>query len=198
MNSLWRFIERRLRLMVNEEKSAVTGPNDLTFLGFHLGRNTKGEITVAISQRTKDRMDTRIRELTPRVWGQSISMCIDGINRYLRGWIGYFRLCTEDRLTPLHKFDAHIRRRLRAIIIRHKKRPRHLYRHLLACGVPRKNAAQAAYRRVGIWRRSASHGIHQAYPNAWFAQRLLSLEAQWHVLSPSWRALVKQCCLFET
>ena len=62
--------------------------------------------------------------------------CIEKVNSYLRGWFGYFRLCTKEGITPLHKFDAHIRRRIRALIIRQKKRPRHLYRHLLARGVP--------------------------------------------------------------
>jgi RNA-directed DNA polymerase len=198
MDSVRKFIERRLRLMVNEDKSSVTGPNDLTFLGFHLGKNQEGEVSVTISHRTKERMDNRIRELTPRTWGQSLSTCFERLNRYLRGWIGYFRLCTEDQLTPLHKFDAHIRRRIRAIIIRQKKRPRHLFRHLLACNVPRKAAAQAAFWRVGIWRRSVSHGIHKAYPNAWFADRLLSLKDHWHTLNASERVSVKQQRLFDT
>jgi RNA-directed DNA polymerase len=198
MDSVRKFIERQLRLSVNEDKSSVTGPNDLTFLGFNLGKNSEGEVTVAISPRTKQRMDTRIRELTPRTWGQSIAACLEQLNRYVRGWIGYFRLCTRDRLTPLHKFDAHIRRRLRAIIIRHKKRDRFLYRHLLSRGVSQKAAAKTAFQRRGIWRRSFSYGIHKAYPNAWFDGRLFSLEHKWHVLNPSPRVSIKQQRLFET
>ncbi|WP_246117962.1 group II intron maturase-specific domain-containing protein [Adhaeretor mobilis] len=96
-------------------------------------------------------MDVRIRELTPRNWGRSLKTCFGGLNRYLRGWIGYFRLCTEDQLRPLHKFDTHIRRRIRAIIIRQKKRPRHLYRHLIACGVSPQSAAHTAFQRTGVW-----------------------------------------------
>jgi len=198
MGSLRRFIERRLRLVVNEEKSSVTGPNDLTFLGFQLGVSAEGEVTVTISRRTKERMDRRIRELTPRVWGQSLSTCFDGLNRYLRGWTGYFRLCTEEGLQALHKFDAHIRRRVRAIIIRQKKRDRHLYRHLLARGVPPRSAAKAAFQRVGIWRRSVSYGIHRAYPNAWFDERLTSLVRHWHRLNPPRRVSFEQQRLFET
>jgi group II intron reverse transcriptase/maturase len=198
MDSLRRFIQRRLRLVVNKEKSSVTGPNDLTFLGFQLGTNAEGKITVTISRRTKERMDLRIRELTPRVWGQSLPACFDELNRYLRGWIGYFQLCTEEGLRPLHKFDAHIRRRVRAIIIRQKKRNRHLYHHLLARGVSGGLAAKTAFRRVGIWRRSASYGIHRAYPNAWFDKRLTSLVRHWHVLNPPRRVSFKQQRLFDT
>ncbi len=198
MNSIRRFIERRLRLLVNEEKSSVTGPNYVTFLGFQLGMTAEGEVSVTISARTKKRMDRRIRELTPRVWGQSVATCLKGMNRYLRGWIGYFRLCTEEGLRPLRKFDAHIRRRVRAIIIRHKKRDRYLYRHLLARGVFPKSAAKTAFARVGYWRRSASYGIHQAYPNVWFDQRLTSLFSHWHALNPPRRVSIKQQCLFET
>jgi len=198
MASLRRFIERRLRLVVNDEKSSVTGPNDFTFLGFQLGINTEGEVTVTISHRTKQRMDLRIRELTPRVWGQSLTTCLDGLDRYLRGWSGYFRLCTEEALQALQKFDAHIRRRVRAIIIRQKKRDRYLYRHLLARGISSGSAAKAAFQRVGIWRRSVSYGIHRAYPNAWFDQRLTSLVRHWHRLNPPRRVSIVQPKLFDT
>ena len=142
-------------------------------------------------------MDTRIRELTPRMWGQSLSRCIDEVNRYLRGWIGYFRLCTEAGLRSFGKFDAHLHRRLRALIIRQKKRARHLYRHLLSRDVPGHNAAKTAFQRRGIWRRSVSYGIHKAYPNAWFAERLVSLVVRWHTLNPPERASFKQQLLFE-
>lgn len=197
MNSIRKFIESRLRLVVNEEKSSVSGPMDLTFLGFHLSKSEDGGIAVAISQRTRVRMDSRIRELTPRTWGQPLNACFERLNGYLRGWVGYFRLCTEDRLTPLHKFDAHIRRRLRAIIIRQKKRPRHLYRHLLACDVSPRSAAHTAYQRTGVWRRSVSSGIHKAYSNAWFAARLTVLSDQWYVLNPQQRVSARQQQLFE-
>ena len=112
MDSIRKFIERRLRLLVNEGKSSVSRPNNMTFLGFQLGKNPKGQVTVSISKRTKKRMNTRLRELTPRMWGQSLSRCIDEVNRYLRGWIGYFRLCTEAGLSSFRQFDAHLRRRL--------------------------------------------------------------------------------------
>lgn len=198
MDSDRKFIENRLRLVVNEQKSSVSGPMNLTFLGFHLCASHDGGVAVAISRRTKERIDSKIRELTPRNWGQSLDACFERLNGYLRDWIGYFRLCTEDRLTPLHKLDAHIRRRLRAIIIRQKKRPRHLYRHLIACDVPPRSAAHTAYQRTGVWRRSTSSGIHKAYSNAWFAARLMVLVDGWQALNPVERVFAKQKCLFDS
>lgn len=195
MNSVRRFIECRLRLVVNEDKSSVSESFDLTFLGFLLSRNSKGEVTINISGRTKQRMNTRIRELTPRVWGSSFAACVDRVNRYLNGWIGYFQLCTDVGMYPMSTFDAHIRRRLRAILVRQKKRPRHLFRHLLRCGVSPGQAGKTAYGIAGHWRRSASFGMHQAYSNAWFAERLVSLGHRWQNFQPPSSAS-KQLWLF--
>src|SRR5262249_46087160 len=64
MESIRKFIERRLRLVVNEEKSSISRPNDLTFLGFQLGKTPAGKITVGLSKRTEERLEARIRELT--------------------------------------------------------------------------------------------------------------------------------------
>ncbi|HEX3726349.1 MAG TPA: group II intron maturase-specific domain-containing protein, partial [Pirellulales bacterium] len=117
MASVRRFIEQRLRLLVNEEKSKVARPAEVHFLGFRLCERRDGQVEVHISARTKERLDTRIRELTPRTWGQAFAECIAGLNRYLSGWFGYFRICTEEGAKLFWRFDAHIRRRLRAIIV---------------------------------------------------------------------------------
>ena len=115
---------------------------------------------------------------------------------YLRGWFGCFRLCTEEGIISFGTFDAHIRRRI-PVIVRQKKRPRHLYRHLLARGVPGGMAAKTAFQRRGVWHRSASFGMHNAYPNAWFADRLMSLKAEWQRLHPPEQVSDKQRLLFE-
>jgi group II intron reverse transcriptase/maturase len=196
MASVCRFIEGRLRLVVNADKSSVTGPNELTFLGFQLGVNLEGKTTVTLSARSQERMARRIRELTPRNWGQSLAKCLLGLNRYLRGWWGYFRLCTQEGLRSLRGFDAHIRRRLRALILRQRKRPRHLYRFLLSRGLSRGAAAKLAYERSGIWPRSSSAGMHKAFPNAWFAERLESLQAFWERLHAATQVSYEQGNLF--
>ncbi len=183
MDSVTRFIERKLRLVVNQEKSSVNGPYDLTFLGFQLGKSSESqEVTIAISDRTRQRMTAKVRELTPRTWGNSFDRCVERVNSYLTGWMGYFRLCTAP--SSFSRFDAHIRLRLRAIKIRQRKRPRHLLRHLLRRGVPAGMARKAVYGIRGHWKRSASFGVHKAYPNAWFAERLVNLYLRWHAFNP--------------
>ncbi len=135
---------------------------------------------VHISARTKQRMDDRIRALTPRKWGQSLTACFAEVSTFVRGWMGHYRLCTEDGARLFRRFDAHLRRRLRAIIIRQKgRRARYLYRHLRRRGVPEGFAAQTAYSSRGVWHRSHTRGIERAYCNAWFEEHVVQLWPEW-------------------
>ena len=156
MDSVRRFLEGRLRLLVNEDKSAVARPEERHFLGFRLRRNPDGQVEVHLSQRTVERLKLRIGELTPRSWGQSLKTCFEGLNEYLRGWFAYFRICTQTGADLFRVFDAHIRRRIRAIIIHQKRRNRFLLRALLARGVSRRAATGTAWSRRGTWHRSNS------------------------------------------
>jgi RNA-directed DNA polymerase len=84
----------------------------------------------------------------------------------------------------LRVIDAHIRRRVRAIIVRHRKRPRFLYRHLVSKGASRKAAAGCAYCGKRAWAQSNRPAMSsQAYPPSWFAGRLTSLKDRWHDLN---------------
>ena len=179
MDSVRRFLEGRLRLLVNEDKSAVARPEERHFLGFRLRRNPDGQVEVHLSQRTVERLKLRIGELTPRSWGQSLKTCFEGLNEYLRGWFAYFRICTQTGADLFRVFDAHIRRRIRAIIIHQKRRNRFLLRALLARGVSRRAATGTAWSRRGTWHRSNRPGMTRAYPNPWFRARLFSLSDAW-------------------
>lgn len=176
---LVRFVEGRLRLKVNREKSLVTRPEGAHILGFFLHVKEGGEVEIHLSKKAKANMDAMIRALTPRTWGQSLAACIEQVNEYLQGWLGYFQVCTIEEVRLFQRFDAHIRRRIRAIVIRQKKRDRFLYRHLRSRGVRSGVAAKAAFSHRGIWARSNSFGLTRAYSNAWFAERLMSLSAEW-------------------
>ena len=179
MDSVRQVLNKRLRLRINEEKSSVSRFDRVHFLGFRLGMNRKGRIEVHLSKRSIKRIKTRIREMTPRTWGSTLKACMDQLNKYLKGWEAYFDICTERGVQIFKKFDAHIRRRLRMIIIKQKKRPRYLFRHLLSRGVPRVYAAKSAFARRGWWFRSNTTGINMAYPIAWFDGRLISLFQLW-------------------
>lgn len=194
MTSVVRFIEGRLRLIVNADKSAVARPEERHFLGFRLMCKPEQEaVEVLISKRSKKRIDMKIRELVPRNWGQSMKACIDRLNMYLLGWIGFFWICTEAEQRTLHSLDAHIRRRLRALQLKHWGRRRTIAKRLIRAGVKSKTAWSFAYDGKRSWW-AMSHGftISKALPNKHFAELgLLSIETRWrdlhalHVIGPA-------------
>jgi len=186
MANITKFIEKRLRLKVNEEKSAVARPEERHFLGFRLKREPMdGSVEVLLSKRTKERIDIRIRELTPRNWGQSLLQCIKKINVYLVGWIGFFAICTTGTQRTLEALDAHIRRRLRAILLTHWKTKRTICRKLIRLGVKRTTAWRYVYAgRQSCWAMSRNSAVHQGLRNAYFAERgLVSVAERWEQLA---------------
>ena len=182
MASVVSFIERRLRLKVNRDKSAVSRPEKRHFVGFSLQRELlDGNVEVLLSERSKRRLADKVRELTPRNWGQSLRDCISGINAYLLGWIGFFYICGEAELRTMHNTDAHIRRRLRALVLAHWKRRRHIARRLIRRGVRPRTAWRNVYDgRKSLWALSHCRAVDLALAPAWFAGRgLVSLEQRW-------------------
>jgi RNA-directed DNA polymerase len=185
MASVVRFLERRLRLKVNTAKSAVARPEERHFVGFRLWREPlDGETEVLLSRRTKERIDEKVRELTPRTWGQSLRGCLQRLNAYLLGWIGFFWVCTAAEERTLHNLDAHIRRRLRAILLRQWKRRRNIARRLIRLGVKPKTAWKGIHREHrSWWALSHSVAVDRGLRNAYFAERgLVSLEQRWRGL----------------
>ena len=131
MESLTRFIEGRMRLKVNTEKSAVRRPEDGNFLGFCMKRcGPKGRVEVTPSARTMKRAHAKLRELTPRNWGWSLVFCIQRIEEYLDGWFGFFKVCTAGARAHFKQLDGRLPRRLRAIKLKQWKRKRVIARKL--------------------------------------------------------------------
>jgi hypothetical protein len=177
MTSLTAFIERRLRLEVNTDKSAVARTEERHFVGFRLWREPMdGQVEVGLSKRSRERINRRIVELTPRNWGGSLRACISQLNEYLRGWFGFFKACTFETL------DAHIRRRLRAIQLKHWKRRQTIARKLIQLGVSRKVAWRRVYEgRKSLWALSHDAAVDRGLRNAYFANRgLVSLAQRLH------------------
>lgn len=186
MESVKRFIERRLRLEVNAEKSAVARPEERHFVGFSLRREPlEGNVEVLLSKRSKARIDSKIRELTPRNFGNSLKACIERINVYLLGWIGFFWICTNGAQQVMHNLDAHTRRRLRAIQLEHWKRKRTIARKLTQLGVHPKTAWRRVYEgRKSLWALSHSSAVDRGLRNAYFAERgLVAIEQRWRELA---------------
>lgn len=182
MASITKFIEGRLRLKVNQEKSAVARPEERHFLGFRLRREPlDGSVEVLLSKRSRDRINEKVRKLTPRSWGQSLSACIQKINEYVTGWIGFFRICTESEERTMRNIDAHLRRRLRAIQLRHWKRRRTIAKRLIARGIKPATAWITVYKgRRSWWALTGTAAVNRGMRNASFAKRgLVSLAERW-------------------
>jgi RNA-directed DNA polymerase len=173
MASLTEFIEGRLRLKVNEAKSAVARPEERHFLGFRLRLDPQsGVVEVLLSERTKRNAMERVRQLTPRNWGSSLDSCIAQINAWVLGWHGFFGIASASEMQMMRKIDAHIRRRLRAIILRHWRRRRTIAKRLVALGVNRRAAWHQVYQgRRSWWALSHAHAVDQGLRNAYFAKR---------------------------
>ncbi|MEK7995806.1 MAG: group II intron reverse transcriptase/maturase [Planctomycetota bacterium] len=184
MASIKSFIEKRLRLKVNEAKSAVARPEERHFVGFCLRREPlDGSVHVRLSKRSKERVDAKIRELTPRNWGNSVKTCIRQVNAYLTGWIQFFKVCTHGVEYVLDGLDAHIRRRLRAIQLKHWKRKRTIAKKLIALGIRRKTAWQRVHEgRKSLWALSHTSVVDRALRNShWDARGLVSLHHHWRL-----------------
>lgn len=189
MASITAFITRRLRLKVNEAKSAVAKPKTRHFLGYRLRREASGGVEVLLSERSEKRLRERARELTPRTWGSSLKDCIAKINAYFTGWMGHFGICTPGIERVLQSMDAHIRRRLRALVLKDWKRPRTIARRLIRLGVKPKTAWRRVYEgRKSLWALSHDPAVDRGLQNAYFAERgLVTLLERFR---PTWAATV--------
>jgi group II intron reverse transcriptase/maturase len=186
MTSIRGFLEKRMRLQINEEKSGVRKPDEVHFLGFRFRCPNEGdgdEVAIFPSAKAARRLKTTLQDMTPPSWGRSIGSCMANVSRYMTGWMTHYRLCTPEAVQGLGAIDAHARRRVRAIIVRQKKRQRFLYRHLKAKGVSPSAAAGCAFCGKGAWVKSNRPAMQRAYPPSWFAGRMASLKALWNDLN---------------
>ena len=164
MEGLKRFLTTRLKLKVNELKSAVARPWERKFLGFSF--TNRREPKRRIAPKAVDRFKERVRELTSRTRGVSIERRAEELTRYLRGWLGYFGKCeTPSVLLGLEQW---LRRRLRSAIWKQWKRGTTRFAELRKRGVGRDLAAQTAGSGHGPWRLANSPALSIALPNAYF------------------------------
>lgn len=175
--SVTRFLERRLKLVVNRQKSAVSRPRGRHILGFSIRQNLKKkQVRLEISGKSRERLRERIRELTPRNHGRSLRDAIRRINTYLRGWAEFFGVA-ELAGGPARYADGHIRRRLRAILLQHWHKTPTLRRKLIGLGAPEALVGRGVGVGRGAWRQSNMKAIKMGLSNAHFKNwGLLSLD----------------------
>jgi RNA-directed DNA polymerase len=144
LESVKNFVEKRLKLKVNREKSAVDRPWKRKFLGFSFTPHKEPRLRLA--PKTVKRFKDKVRELTSRRHSQPMQHRIQSLNVYLKGWSGYFRVAETP--TVFKSLDEWIRRRLRMCLLKQWKKPKTRTKNLVALGLPREWAGTAVYRTV--------------------------------------------------
>ncbi len=177
MTSISDFITRRLKLKVNQYKSAVDKPGRRKFLGFTFSVK---KATVLPSEKAIERFKDRVRELTRR--GVPAVRLIENLNTYLRGWAGYFG--HAEAYWSLRDLDSWIRRRLRSLSWRAWRTPRKRFRELTRRGVPWQEAIRTVRYKPSPWRASRLPALNVALPDRLWHDRLhlLSLLTTWRQL----------------
>ncbi len=162
MESITRFLEKRLKLRVNGAKSAVAHVSERKFLGYRL--HVEGLLVIA--PQSMKRAKARIRELTRRNRSMPFDECIRKLNEFLSGWVTYFRLASCRR--QLGNLDAWIRRRLRCFRLKQCKRAFAMAKFLMERGEPEWNSWRMALSGKGWWRKALTPQACHAMTNDWF------------------------------
>jgi RNA-directed DNA polymerase len=156
------FIEKKLKLKVNEEKSAVGKPKARVFLGVSFYKRWK-KTRVYVPKKTKSRFEEKLKSFTNRNWGVSMEYRILKLNQLIQGWGNYFKIGDIKKYAGL--LDAHIRRRLRACRWKEWKRVRTKYKNLIKLGISKKEAWKNANSRKSYWRMSNTPILDNAMNN---------------------------------
>jgi RNA-directed DNA polymerase len=179
MGSVTSFIEERLKLKVNLNKSAVDRPWKRKFLGFSFTLHKEPKVRIA--KESMKRMKSKIREITSRKKPYPMDYRIEKLNQYLMGWCGYFALA--DTPSVFRAFDSWIRRRLRMCMWKNWKKPSTKVRKLIGLGAPEDKAYEWGNSRKSYWRISKSPVLHRTLGNSyWSSQGLKSLLSRYETL----------------
>ena len=167
LESLERFLAKRLRLKVNRDKSKVARADECTFLGYSTLFLKDGSTRLTIARRSLQRLRDKVRQvIAGRGRGQSIQAVIQRLKPILRGWYNYY--CLDGMATNYGGVDGYVRRRLRWLYWRHWKTPKTRRKRLIALGLSPAQAGRTAYSSCGPWRCSRIPGMQQALPNRHF------------------------------
>jgi len=175
MKAITKYLSKRLKLKVNEGKSAVARPWQRKFLGYSMTSEEKPRLKIA--KESISRFKEKLRKEFCRGRGQSIKQVIKRITPILRGWRNYFKLSEEKSI--FKQLDGWIRHKLRGIIWRQKKRKMTRAKALIRRGISRQRAWRLVLSQKGPWRSSGSYEMNMAYPNIHFIREgYISLQTQ--------------------
>ena len=169
MESCSEFLERKLKLTVNREKSVIGSPMELKYLGFRLVRMSDGSTWVMPHGKSVERFKERIRAITKRHRGVRSDVVITELRRYMRGWFAYFGIGPNESF--FDRLDGWVRRRIRAFLLTQWKTPKNIQRQLKRIGmvsyegVSWSSVRSVSYRKHN-WRASRSPVVHHILNNA--------------------------------
>lgn len=167
------YLEKVLRLKVNEAKSAVAQPGTRKFLGYRVAER-HASVSLYVASESIGRLMGRVRDLMRQGRGQSLAIVIQGLNPLLRGWANYFRLNVQRR--RMQDLDGWVRRHLRCLLWRQWKMGRTRCRRLITLGVDPQRARKSSGNGRGPWWNAGAPHLQQALPNAYFtAMGLVSI-----------------------
>lgn len=177
LGSVTRFLEKRLRLKVNRDKSAVGRPWKRTFLGYSMTSHKEPRLKVAAA--SVDRLKAKLRESFRRGRGRNLQRLIEELTPILRGWINYFLLAEVKGI--FEQLDSWIRRKLRCILWRQWKRVSTRAKNLMKRGLPEARAWISATNGRGPWWNSGVSHMNHAFRKSFFDRLgLVSLLDQLH------------------
>jgi group II intron reverse transcriptase/maturase len=164
LHSLTGFLEQRLKLKVNQAKSAVARPWQRKFLGYSLTWHQRPKLRIAKPSRQK--LTEKVRALLRGAHGRNLVTTIQTLNPVLRGWAAYFKL-TETK-SALEDRDGWIRRKLRCVLWRQWKRPYARARNMMKRGLTQERAWRSATNGRGPWWNAGASHMNAALPKSWF------------------------------
>ena len=151
LESSKRFLEGKLKLKLNTEKSKVVSVysiRNFKFLGFALGKGRKG-VYIRVHAKSLRKAKQKLKELTSRSQGRNVRKVMDNVKVFIRGWLGYFGIASMK--TTMQEWDGWLRRRIRMYIWKQWKKPRTRVKNLMKLGVPEWRACEVAYSRKSYW-----------------------------------------------
>jgi group II intron reverse transcriptase/maturase len=161
--SVKKYLETKLKLYVNENKSAVASPTRRKFLGFSFYYKKGGVPAIRIHKRSFQRLKEKVRRITNRNWGVSMAYRLKKLSETTNGWVNYFGIANcENKLQDL---DSWIRRRLRACIWKQWKKIKTKCKNLQKLGIDKSKAWEFANTRKGFWRISKSPIMQRTVTN---------------------------------
>ena len=179
MESITKFIEKKLGLKVNVEKSKVARPNQIKYLGFGFYYTKTRIIKPKPHLKSIQKFKRKLKQLTKRSWSISLDERIIKLNQVIRGWINYFRIA--DMKAYMASISEHSRRRMRCIIWKQWKTCEHRYKCLLKLGVSKDKAKRTAFSRASYWHNSMSIVMSVAISNKRLKQKGLVIPLDYYL-----------------